>query len=328
MSKTTSLHLSMITGLCLVLMAALVVGADPPIDPNLERLKALPLSERKKLLDNLNRFDKLPRADQQRVLDLDRLVSQLDQKTDYLGVLRRYHNWFESLPEAKRQQLRSAPPENRMNLVSRFMDEQKRASAGMSPQTLLKLLDLGSFSPVETAMIYKTWRKLGPAGRSKLEKAPLAQFRGQIIRQEMKSDVDEKHFIPPGYSEATWIAKIKQKPRLFPVEIPAKKEAVREEFIRRLALNLYFLDHPPKSVTDDNLALFLAELPESVRSTFDLFPPGEAKRRLTISYRLIYPTSEIPAPSKTSPTGTAAPKPPATPKTQTTPGPAKPELIF
>ena len=62
-----------------------------------------------------------------------------------------------------------------------------------------------------------------------------------------------------------------------------------EKVKRRAAANYYFLEKPPAAVEPGRLMRFEAALPRWYRGEFDHLPPEEARCRLTILYRLIYP---------------------------------------
>ena len=88
--------------------------------------------------------------------------------------------------------------------------------------------------------------------------------------------------------------------------------------MRRLAINLYFLEQPtPRPVDPQRLAQFFAAMPPWVRTSFDSYTADEARRRLTLVYRLLFPKDEFkPArPGTSVSTGSAAsktqPHPPA-----------------
>ncbi len=92
--------------------------------------------------------------------------------------------------------------------------------------------------------------------------------------------------------------------------------------LHQLAESLYFTEHPPHSVTAAHLAQFEAEIPGWLRATFDSLPPDDARRRLTVLYRQIYPPGqEIPPPAPPDPAAAKA-KPAATKPATTTPPPA------
>ena len=300
-------------GLSFTSLLVLLAASEPPASPEWTRLQAMPRAERQRLWENLQRFDKLRPADQEIARELDRRIAAIDNpglKAHYLSVLRRYHLWFEGLPQARRDELLKASPDNRMALVSKFLGEPKTQAKAAGPLLLLQIADLSMFSPVEVAIISKVWQKLGPEGRADLEKLPLPQLRNRLALRGARSDVTAEGLLPPGYNEAEWRAELEKRPqRLFRHDQIAKKKELSEEMKRHLALNLYFLEHPPKAVSEANLAQFLSQLPNVVRSSFDIFTPDEAKRRLTISYRLVYRDDEIPAPPKPGAAATGKPQP-------------------
>src|SRR5439155_1035268 len=89
-----------VSALAVVLIAA---AADP--DGSWARIRAMPLEQRTKLLQNLRRFDlELSLEKQEAIRDLDRRLAKLDpaQQSQYLAVIRRYHNWLHGLPENRR----------------------------------------------------------------------------------------------------------------------------------------------------------------------------------------------------------------------------------
>jgi hypothetical protein len=96
------------------------------------------------------------------------------------------------------------------------------------------------------------------------------------------------------------------------------------EIFRRLAANLYFVDNPPKPVTPDRLAAFLAAYPAWIQSTFLGCAPDEARRRLTIVYRLVFPypdeikpAAKAPAPAPGERAATSSGRPAGAPAGKT-----------
>ncbi len=78
---------------------------------------------------------------------------------------------------------------------------------------------------------------------------------------------------------------------------------------RRLAENYYFIEHPPETVDPENLLRFETALPSWFRPSFDPLPPDEARRRLTILYRLVYPHPQE-MPVEKAPRPSPRPRPP------------------
>ena len=70
----------------------------------------------------------------------------------------------------------------------------------------------------------------------------------------------------------------------------------RAILVHCLAGNYYFIENEPKKVEPSNLFRFLSILPKVISESFTYLPPEEARRRLTILYRLLYPyPGEMPA---------------------------------
>lgn len=91
----------------------------------------------------------------------------------------------------------------------------------------------------------------------------------------------------------------------------------RRALVHGLAGNYHFIEEPPAKVEPSNLFRFLATLPKGIAESYNYLPPEEARRRLTILYRLIYPfpedmpttetTSDPPGAPAAEPTGKAGP---------------------
>jgi hypothetical protein len=296
----------------LVASALLLVGADSEPDLDLARLEAMPLEERRRLWETLQRFDRLKASDQKLAREIDRRIAEIEnpsQKAHYLRVMRRYHLWLEALPETKRDAILKSAPDARMALVSKFMAEERNATKALPALLPLQIADMGGFPAVDVALIYKLWQGLGAQERAGFEALPPQQFRNQISRQVVKAGLSPKDVLPAEYQENSWVTQIENVQQR-----PLAKAKVFDQAKRHLALNLYFLKNPPKPVPAPNLMQFVNELPATVRSTYDIFPPEEARRRLTVAYRLVFPTGEIKPPSRppASPGGPATTPPPAT----------------
>src|SRR5207249_3597766 len=92
--------------------------------------------------------------------------------------------------------------------------------------------------------------------------------------------------------EEALLAKIEANPQLKNwLNTPLKKAdpTKHEKMKRRIAAHYYFLEKPPAAVDPSHLMRFQAALPPWSRGEFDHLPPEEARRRLTILYRLIFP---------------------------------------
>src|SRR5262249_6877793 len=87
-------------------------------------------------------------------------------------------------------------------------------------------------------------------------------------------------------------AKLKEEAAKPKTSSEAVLEKLKRNRLRREAIQLYFQDHPPRPVDPTNLIRFRAAMPPWIQAAFDSFPPDEVRRRLSLIYRLVYPTSE------------------------------------
>jgi hypothetical protein len=295
-----------VSTLAVVLVAAVV---DP--DPNWARIRALPPAERTKLLQNLRKFDlELAPDKQQAILELDRQIAQLDpeRRARYLWVLRRYHDWLDSIPENKREEVLAQPPDDRLAMIRKLVTPYP-VPTSETPE-LLRVAEVGEISPFELASAFRIWEEANATQRGRVEAKKQVRGRRKALLElggALKSHIP-KETRPPDFDEAHWVGVLeaywrnKRPEMLFPdaprnkLEEAAKKnpnfELIRREIHRRQAINLYTIKTPVHAVDPDKLAQFLTALPPWLQSAVDQYPPDEARRRLTWAYRLVFPHPE------------------------------------
>jgi hypothetical protein len=301
-------------------LATIMVAAAADTDRNWARLRALPAAERIKLLDAIKKFDLLYTREQQQALrDLDRRINELEpsKQTEYVDVLRRYHDWLVRLPEKEQDTLRDTAPEERFSLVRKLVVQHPVPT--MMTARFLQTADLGDYSPFELAAMFKIWELLKPERRAAIDRVTALPKRHEaLLRLGEQYDIP-REIKPPDFDERHWTSKFEsfataKRPNLLLSELKKKQELVHAAIRRRQAINYYFIQNRPRSVTPGRLTDFLAAFPPWLRSTFDSYPPDEAQRRLTIVYRLVFPfpaEMKSSAPPATSPPGArSAPGPP------------------
>jgi hypothetical protein len=292
-----SRHRMRLIGLPVILaLATILVAATIEPDGNWGRLRALPQEERQRLVENLRKFDLVYSPEQQQALrELDRQINELDpaRQAQYLAALRRYHNWLNQLPETKQDGLKDKAASERMGLVRKLLADYPVPKAITSP--FLRMVDAGEDSPFELAAMYRIWQKLKPD-----ERRQVAQIQQDPRRRETLFKLGEKYDIPrevlpEGFDEAKWAEEFeafakKSRPVLLLEKMEKKQDARRAEIVRRHMINHHFqtVDRP-KAVAVDRLAEFLEAFPPWLKSRFDHYPPDEARRRLTVVYKLVFP---------------------------------------
>jgi hypothetical protein len=293
---------------------------------NWGRLRSMPRERRVALADKLKEFDALDAREKEAVRALDRKVAGLPEadQASYRSVLRRYHLWLQGLPEDQRNALKAAPPSERMAMVTRLRAGARPSSPRRDNPAFLQLADLNGPTPYELAQRLKLWFDLPPDQRAAVEKlAPADRLKRfeDLARSRGEKLNPTQHLTKAQEDEL--IKKLDSSPQLKNgLQLPHKKIDAKDpekhaRVRRRLAENYYFIEHPPEAVAPENLLRFETALPSWFRPSFDPLPPDEARRRLTILYRLVYPhPQEMPA-EKAPPPVAAAPaaKPtPAAPK--------------
>jgi hypothetical protein len=318
-----------------VALATVLIAAGIDLEANWNRLKALPSDQRKKIVDNLLRFDAVLNSDQQRaVRELDRRIHELPvaQQSEYFAVLRRYHGWLSRLPDDRRDEILRAAPNERMAAINKLISTPRYKVLSDLTPPFLQVAEIGEYSPFELAAIYKIWHALTPAQRKEVEKPVGNPGRLQVLLRLGDAKKLPREIIPEGYDEERALEGFgpffKKAHSALVVDLPKKQnEARAAEITRRQAINFYYLSADKraavKHVSAERLDQFAATFPWWVQSAFESFPPDEARRRLTIIYRLVFPHPQeiklVPRETLATP-GSRAPARPPTKKAVPAPG--------
>ena len=316
----------------LTVAAAVVVliAADDDVQMARGRLQAMTPQERTELADALRRFDFQLGPEQQRAIrSLDEKVNNLpsQEKMRYLAALRRYHNWLDSLPENIKDSVLRKPPAERMTLIRSLWKQYPLARE--STPAWMQFADVTIGNPFELAATIKIWHELTPAERHQLETSKSAIDRREKLLAHGHRLKISREIRPPDFQAEKLLPKVESKIAEYSVQDPELKTAIAKAKarletqgnnksetskaprippqLRRLAINLYYIEQaPPQPVSPERLAAFHAALPPWTRGSFYSYPPDEARRRLTVVYRLVYPKSEIQT-GKSTASKTAAP---------------------
>jgi hypothetical protein len=320
-----------------VLALVLLAGADDLLDEARARLRSMSPERRTQLAETLKRFDlQVPEDEQQAIRALDSQINRLPalEKIRYLAVLRRYHNWLEALPESVKDGLLAKPPAERLAQIKTLLPRYPLPRE--TTPYALQFADVGRGAPFEMVREYRIWHSLQAEQRRDIEKLPsTAQRREKLLEFAKESRI--RDFRPSDFRIEDWVPKVEAKIDELKGSIPGLSAAVtkaallfekrkpdakmpgRPPILRQLAINLYLLEQPaPHPVSPDRLNQFVSALPPWIRSAFDAYPSDEARRRLTILYRLAYPHPEEfkPGPSQNAAGSTpskraSTPAPPA-----------------
>lgn len=317
---------------CLVLVVATAVvmaAGAASVDENRERFLQTSLLGRRELAESLRRFDH-DLSDQQqqslRAID-DRLKAlPIADRERHLAVLRRFHNWIDGLPERVRDDLLARPADQRLGVMKTLI--AKYPLPDLESRSQVEFIQTGGTGIFEVASLCKTWLNLSAPERQKLDASPAIGRRLELHRlgrehevppELIPADFDEKAWSDraenrlkeirdAGSAHKDWIAKLETRISEASAKRKGKGRDQRRPFLHRLAVNLYVQEHTaPPRVDADRLAAFFGAMPSWVQSTFNIFPGDEARRRLTLVYRLVYPS-----PQEFDPRPTVKPSAPST----------------
>jgi hypothetical protein len=200
----------------------------------------------------------------------------------------------------------------------------------------MQFSDVAGRNPFEVATIFKIWQELTPQQRREIESLPAGEKRRSKLDEYRRDLKLNREVRPHDFRVEDWVPKVEAKiadisaydPELkgavakaeliFKRKNEGKEQVLRtaSPHMRRLAINLYFLEQPaPTAVDPQRLAQFFAAMPPWIRTSFDSYTADEARRRLTLVYRLLFPKDEFqPArPGSSAPTGPATSKGSRTP---------------
>ncbi len=296
----------------MVALATILIAAGVDFEASWARLKALPADRRKKLVDNLSRFDAVLTSEQQQALrDLDRRIQALDpsRQAEYFATLRRYHNWLSRLPDDRRDEIMRTPAGERLAAIAKLASQPRYKVPSDRTPPFLQLAAIGEYSPFELAAIFKIWQVLTPGQRKDVEKPLNNSVRLQVLFRLGEAKKLPREILPEGYDEQSLLGDIEPHlKRAHPVLVEElkKRNEKSAQIMRRLAINFFYLTPQQKGavkrVAPDKLDQFVASFPWWIQSAFESYPPDEARRRLTIVYRLVFPhPSEIKLAPRQSP---------------------------
>lgn len=275
----------------LAFLGTLVLTASSPRteDGNWDRLRSMPLERRAHLHSQLKAFDLLTNVEKESVRSLDRKLAAEpeEDRGNYYEVLRRYHLWVESLPESKREELNATPPNKRLALVSKIRTEQ--SATGRRESTYFQLAEIRNISPYNVAELVKIWLELTPAEQAAVSKVADNERRPKLLQLGREKKIASVTKPNHAAMELTFDHAIKRFPELKKQSDELVKVQFKEGFKHRVADHYAFLENPPAKVKPEQLLLFDRAIPSWVRSGLEPLPPDEARRRLTILYRIIFP---------------------------------------
>jgi hypothetical protein len=232
--------------------------------------------------------------------------------------MRRYHNWLASLPDPAQDTIRDKSPGERMELIKKMVKDHPVPRAATA--RFLQVIDVGDFSPFELAAMYETWQSMSPAERQQVDNMRPNARRQAFVRNGEARRIAALHKAN-SFDEPQWVDALEvvaQNRQIVAVlqEMKNKVEGRPGEILRRQAINFHFLERArPGAVDPARMADFLASFPPWLQTCFDHHSPDEAKRRLTIVYRLVFPPGHeikeglnrtAPAEGKQSPSGTSS----------------------
>jgi hypothetical protein len=323
-------RLRYLTTIVIALAVVATAAAPGPPDEVPDRyllLQAMPRERRVTLAENLERFDKLGPAEQAAIRKLDAQIARKNpvEQARYRTLLRRYHLWVKSLTDEQQKELRDAPSvDERLALAIKLRKKEKEAGGSVTRFFNIRTGDYGLVGPYETAHLLKIWNKLPAQKKTEIQRH---QDRGPMFKEIRDQNrfygvqfvpfpaAEEKHYdalLDADRNFKEQLGSHSKRVDMTPKKAEAahaKGEVVAKRFELRFTEFLYFEEHKPKAVSQENLERFSTSCPAWLHSMLDSLSAEDARNYLTILYRLLYPEpGEMPVEPKPA-AGSAAPTP-------------------
>jgi len=287
--------------------ALLVAAAGWSVtEQHLARLRQMPPELRQALARNLSQFDQLPAAEQAALYALDRSIAEEapEVRERYLEVARQYNLWFRAQPPAIRKRLIEAPPETRMDLVRELLSQAPAPLGERLDPILARTSSLHRNPILDQAFWIKSWFGLTPEQKRTVQAAS-GERRHTLLEQfGLQNGITDDRPLHLQRFQRDVRDRLSGRPlqgRFFEAMKPQAKEALT----RRLMEARVLQDFQPEPVPPPRLAQFASSLPDWLLEPLDPLPPGAARLRLELLYRLAFP------PPTEMPDGSgAAPSPP------------------
>ena len=294
-------------------------------------LETLPYDRRASLVEALEEFGKLDAAEQTRIRRLDAAIAAVEplKQARYRAAVQNYHLWFQGLTEEQRTALLgTADLDERFQLARKYRLAENAGPKRNGPRIArIRTGDLGLTGPYEMAFYLKVWAALPPEKQAEIATKPVEKVSAELKAQAKNLKIRLDPFPPE--QEKAYAEKFEQDADFKPLldqMMPGVGDAIRKGDAAKKAENrqkrfehpfaefLYFEENHPRPITDANLARFAESCPEWLHVATDSLAADDARDYFAILYRLIYPTKEMPEPTK----GAKGPAPAA--KKAPTPG--------
>ena len=160
-------------------LQARVAGAEETDVARRERIGAMTPAEKDRLRRRQERFATLPDDEKQRLRQFHKQLENDPQAEQMRAVMRRYHQWLETLSPFERAELLELPPPQRLDRVKKLVERQAKIAARQpNPRDIMGLMRWTVWYAAEHKM--ELMRDLPESARAPLAKAP-PLARGRVV---------------------------------------------------------------------------------------------------------------------------------------------------
>ena len=295
-----------ISTMAFLAILALAPGPSDEVSERWARLHALPIELRNHLADQLKAFDTLDRAEQEVVRTLDRKIQRRGRRESCELLCR--HPPLQSL-EFRACLRRSEtscwprPPRSAWRWSQRFSRSGLHPTSWSHPSIISP--NLGAFPHLtrptrsRPGLRLTEGRKNGGREETRRNRSPATKRMAELAREKKIAPVprptaEELQAIHERVLKNEKFSFLKNIEKNEVLKKSEKLKQIRKKPAHQFLDNYYFVEKPPAKVSPDKLLQFERAVPSWIRGSYDTLPPEEARRRLTILYRLVFQTSEMP----------------------------------
>lgn len=271
-----------------VLALCAAVWADDLLTERRQRIEAMSIDEKDRLLRKYERFRALDAAEQQRLRTLQAQIDASPDADELLRVMHAYHEWLKSLSPGQRSELLEADPEERIAEIRRLRAEQQRqAESRLGLHDVLALLGW-----VEEQFEERLLESSSSRRRGRLNELPPMARRAAMVDLVIRRARDADRGGSRMLSEEN-IGQLAQRltdplrTRLANAESSEDKQRIVIGWLWQLSRQ--FANREFGSLLDDIseeelTQFFEQELSPETRERLLMMPPDEMWRRLRIEY--------------------------------------------
>lgn len=242
-------------------------------------------TEREELLRHLESFDRLGPEDKRNMCQLHRQLNDLSNRDSLLGILLRYSEWLRSLPAGQRVELLGLPTPERIDEITRLVQQQERQRLDEFAERGLRAADRDAILAWMNGVIRRREGEilslLLPEVRRRAVRMDGADRRRMLILTLRRRAVQQRDFLQGLEFSAAEIDKLSARLSLEAGrtlhEVPSDAE---RRALQRRWITAAFVSRMTARIRSDELMQFWKSLDTSQRDSLERLPRDRMRSEL------------------------------------------------